>query len=195
VVREALRVLAAKGLVDARPKRGTFVRPRSEWSLLDPDLLRWQYDHPGSEFLGNLAEVRGIVEPAGARLAAQRRTEADLDVLRTALAAMSAPDASPAEVVTADLLFHRALLGCAHNELLQRMELVIETGLEARDLLVHGAGAWAESATAHAAVFEAVAAGDADAAETAVRTLLDQAQRDVAALTDRSRGSRKRSRT
>src|SRR5260221_2134444 len=78
VVREALKVLSAKGLVESRQKRGTLVRPRSDWSLLDSDMLRWQRGvEPDVGFLENLAEVRAIIEPAAARLAAQRRTQAD----------------------------------------------------------------------------------------------------------------------
>lgn len=183
VVREALRVLAAKGMVDARPKRGTFVRPREDWALLDADVLRWQTEAgPDDAFLDNLAEVRGIVEPAGARLAAERRSDADLDALRAALEVLADPDAAAADVIEADLTFHRVLLFSAHNELLQQMELVIETGLQARDLLVHGQGTWADSVPAHRAVFDAVAAGDADAAERAVHDLLEQADRDVREL-------------
>ena len=133
VIREALRVLAAKGLVDARPKRGTFVRPRDDWSLLDPDVLRWQFEKDtGTAFLDNLAEVRAIVEPAGARLAATRRTDQDLAELADSLAASALPEATPEDVVAADIAFHRALLFATHNELLQRMEIVIETGLRAR---------------------------------------------------------------
>lgn len=184
VVREALRVLAAKGLVDARPKRGTVVRARAEWSLLDADVLRWQAQNRADDaFLANLAEVRGIVEPAAARLAADRRTEADLTTLRRALAVMADPEASVDAVVEADLVFHRALLAAAHNELLRQMEQVIATGLRARDLLVHGRGPWEDSVPAHRAVADAVAAGDADGAERAVRDLLTQADRDVRAAT------------
>lgn len=184
VVREALRVLAAKGLVDARPKRGTVVRPREEWSLLDTDVLRWQaQNHGGDDFLANLAEVRGIVEPAGARLAAARRTDADLGMLRDALAIMADPDASVDAVVEADLVFHMALLAAAHNELLRQLEQVIATGLRARDLLVHGRGRWTDSVPAHRAVLDAVDAGDADGAERAVRDLLTQADQDVRAIT------------
>jgi GntR family transcriptional regulator, galactonate operon transcriptional repressor len=183
VIREALRVLAAKGLVGARPKRGTFVRPRDDWRLLDADLLRWQFEQrPDAAFLDNLAEVRAIIEPAAAGLAAQRRTEADLQELRAALALAGDPDAAPDQVVDADVRFHRALLAAAGNELLQRMESVIETGLRARDLLVHGRGTWADSVPAHRAVLDAVEARDPAAAQAAMEALLDQAVRDVADL-------------
>lgn len=64
-LRESLKVLAAKGMVDARQKRGTFVRPRSDWNLLDADVLRWQFsesDGTGADpaLLRNLGEVREI---------------------------------------------------------------------------------------------------------------------------------------
>ncbi|SDT67894.1 FadR/GntR family transcriptional regulator [Jiangella sp. DSM 45060] len=180
VVREALRVLAAKGMVDARPKRGTLVRPREEWALLDADVLRWQAQNGADDaFLSDLAEVREIVEPAGARLAARRRTDADLAALGDALTRMTDPDA----VVEADLAFHRALLAAAHNALLRQLEEVIATGLRARDLLVHGDGSRDDSVPAHRAVLDAVTRGDADGAESAVRELLARADRDVRAIT------------
>ncbi|MER5353929.1 FadR/GntR family transcriptional regulator [Kitasatospora sp. NPDC002551] len=209
VVREALRVLAAKGLIDSRQKRGTFVRPRADWNLLDGDLLRWQtlgapgrtgaqgrieaQAGPGAQdrcgvrhrpFLDDLAEVRGIVEPAGARLAAVRRDEADLAALAAALDRMGAAGRDPQAVVEADLAFHRALLAAAHNELLTRMEVVIEAGLRVRDRIVHGAGHWADPVPAHAAVLRAVRNRDPEAAERAVEALLAQASEDLAELAD-----------
>jgi GntR family galactonate operon transcriptional repressor len=180
VIREALRVLATHGLVDARPKRGTYVLPRQEWNLLGADLLRWQYEQrPDATFLANLAEVRAIVEPAGARIAAERRTDEDLAVLRDALERLADPDATSEQVVTADLEFHRALLLAGHNELLGRLELVIETGLRARDLLVHSSSNFSDSVPVHRAVFDAVEAADAGAAARAMERLLEQAARDV----------------
>jgi DNA-binding FadR family transcriptional regulator len=179
VVREALKVLAAKGLVDARQRRGTFVRPRSDWNLLDGDVIRWQFSgRTDDKFLENLHEVRGIVEPAGARFAAQRRTDADLSALSDALDAMTGSAGDPAVMVGADLVFHRALLTATHNELLQRMEVVLETGLAERDRLVHGAG-HDDPVPSHKMVLDAIRAGDPDAAEGAMRDLLDKARRDL----------------
>jgi DNA-binding FadR family transcriptional regulator len=184
VVREALRVLTAKGLIESRQKRGTSVRPRADWNLLDPDLLRWQGQaRPTPEFLENLAEVRGIVEPAGARLAAQRRTDEDLALLRAALAAMAAA-ADTAALVAADLAFHRALLDSAHNELLSRMEVVIETGLQIRDEIVHSGRHFSDSVPVHRELLTAIERGEPDAAVAAVEALLAQATIDVAELVE-----------
>jgi DNA-binding FadR family transcriptional regulator len=181
VVREAMRVLAAKGLVDSRPKRGTIVTPRESWGLLDPDLLAWRgRGKPDAALLQDLAEVRFIVEPEGARLAAQRRTDQDLLALEDAVASMVAAGDSAEAMIEADLTFHRALLQSAHNELLTRMEVVIEAGLRIRDRLVHADGEWPDPVPDHRALVEAVRARDTDAAVAATRQLLARASQDAA---------------
>jgi len=183
-LRESLKVLAAKGMVDARQKRGTFVRPRSDWNLLDADVLRWQFSESSgtgadTALLRNLGEVRGIIEPAAVRLAAERRTDADLAALDAALSAMGEDGSGPAHAVEADLAFHRALLAATHNELLERMEMVIESGLAHRDEIVHSSPHGEDPVPSHRAVLDAVRAGDGDTAEQAMRALLDQALRDL----------------
>ena len=90
------------------------------------------------------------------------------------------PRTAARTAVEADLAFHRALLAASHNEMLDRMETVISTGLAFRDRLVHATGHRPmDPVPHHGAVLEAVRAGDADAAEAAMRTLLDQAARDL----------------
>ncbi|MBD2893045.1 FadR/GntR family transcriptional regulator [Actinomadura nitritigenes] len=183
-LREALKVLAAKGLVASRQKRGTFVRPRSDWSLLDPDVIRWQFANRDDQaFLQNLAEVRGIIEPQAARYAALRRTPDDLAALDEALAAMKAADGDLARAVQADLDFHRGLLTATHNELLERMEVVIEVGLAERDRLVHGVRPHDDPVPSHRAVLDAVRDADPDRAEKAMHDLLVKAAHDLDTLT------------
>lgn len=193
-LRESLKVLAAKGMVDARQRRGTFVRPRAEWNLLDADVLRWQFEGASTAesdraLLHNLAEVRAIIEPAAVRLAAQRRTDADLAALDGALDAMGEEGGDAAHAVEADLAFHRALLAATHNELLERMEMVIESGLAHRDRIVHSAPHSEDPVPAHRAVLDAVRDKDPQAAEAAMRALLDQAGRDLDRLGEPEEGS------
>ncbi|MFI9726132.1 FadR/GntR family transcriptional regulator [Streptomyces sp. NPDC052092] len=183
-LRESLKVLAAKGMVDARQKRGTFVRARGDWNLLDADVLRWQFEggrttEADRALLRNLAEVRAIIEPAAVRLAAERRTADDLAALDDALGAMGQDDSDAGHAVEADLAFHRALLKSTHNELLERMEMVIESGLAHRDRIVHSSPHGENPVPAHRAVRDAVREQDPDAAEAAMRALLDQAGRDL----------------
>ncbi len=192
-VREALKVLTAKGLVDARQKRGTFVRPRSDWNLLDADMIRWRFNDTDvrPELLEELHEVRGIVEPAAARLAAQRAEESHLAALDEALEAMaSARDDLAA--VAADLAFHRALLAATGNELLTKMEVIMETGLADRDRLVHKLKPSDDPVPSHRRVVDAVRAHDPVAAELAMRELLAKAAEDLTEVRGSTRGRRRR---
>jgi DNA-binding FadR family transcriptional regulator len=190
VLRESLKVLAAKGLVDARQKRGTFVRPRADWNLLDPDVLRWQFSQEADvSLLHSLHEVRTIVEPAAVRLAAERHTDEDLARLDAALAAMSQAADSPA-AVAADLAFHRALLDATHNELLTRMQTVLESALAARDQLVHGTAKHSDDPVpSHRSVLDGVRTRNPDAAEAAMRSLLDKAISDEGLLQPGAEGA------
>src|SRR3954452_21817957 len=87
--REAVRILAAKGLVESRQKAGTLVTERSRWNLLDPDVLDWTLSSgPAVSFRDALFELRSIVEPAAASLAAQRRSDDDLATMEEALEEM-----------------------------------------------------------------------------------------------------------
>jgi GntR family transcriptional regulator, galactonate operon transcriptional repressor len=183
-LREALRVLAGKGMVEARQKRGTVVRPPSAWNLLDPDILRWQMSGAGPEMLVALDEVRAIVEPPGAYLAAQRRTDGDVAALDAALAEMVRTADDPAAHAAADVAFHRTLLVASGNDLLARIGAVFEAVLRARDELVHRTGHREDFEAPHAAVLDAVRDRDPDRAQEAMRALLAKAQADELEVTD-----------
>lgn len=178
VLREAMKVLAAKGLVEARQKRGTYVRAREHWNLLDSDVIRWRSEAGDTAaVLRDLAEVRAVVEPAAASMAALRRDERDLAELDEALADMAAA-AGPAAEVAADLRWHRALLQATHNEMLARMDVFIEPALQLRDALVHE-GSADDPVPSHAVVVAAIRRGDARAAAAAVTELLEKAAHDA----------------
>jgi len=189
-IREALKVLAGKGLIDARPKRGTFVRDRGAWNLIDPDVLRWQFDAMADpHMLDKLAEIRTMIEPAAAELAARRRTDADLAELDAALAQMAVEaQATPGQpdteaIVEADLRFHRALLAATHNELVEQFSSVIEIGLRARDRYVHGHGVTvSRSYDLHREVVDRVRAAEPERARAGLLALLAAAAADVAQL-------------
>ncbi|HJP74997.1 MAG TPA: FadR/GntR family transcriptional regulator [Pseudonocardiaceae bacterium] len=190
-LREALKVLSAKGIIGARQKRGTFVRPRSSWNLLDGDVMRWQSAGPPDlELLEYLTEVRTIVEPAAARLAADRATEEDLAALDKALGQMAAASGS-ADAVEADLDFHRALLAATHNPLLVEMERVIANGLAQRDKVVHNADPADDPVPSHRTVFEAIRERDEDGAEGAMRALVDKATEDFRRVAAKQKRARK----
>lgn len=184
VMREAIRVLGGKGLVDARPKRGTFVLHREKWHLLDPDVLRWQF-MAGDDlmFLQSLHEVRMMIEPAAAHLAAQRATPEDIAELRDALENLRHAESSAESVVEPDLRFHVGIINATHNELVTQLGVVISTGLAARDRYVHSRPITLRDALdAHAKVLHAIEAGDAAEARAAMTKLVAAAGVDASTV-------------
>lgn len=184
VLREAFRVLSAKGLVDARPRHGTYVTSRNAWNALDSDVIRWSAGGPvNTGFFAALNEVRRIFEPSVARLAAERRREEDLEALEHAVT-MLATAGRRRDVrgyVSADVAFHQALLAAARNELLSQLAPVLEHSLRLRDTFVaHHHGSDDEAAAeAHRGVLEAVRDQDGAQAELRMRELLASAAEDV----------------
>ena len=181
VVREATKVLAAKGLVESRSKRGTVILPRSEWRLLDPDVLAWLTEAGlDPEFLKGMFEVRKIIEPAAARLAAERATPDELDAIRSTFEAMAGAS-DEATYLDADIRYHAMLVAATHNDHLVQLvaafgpalraglQVATRHGWEWPDFLEYSIGP-------HREVFDAVVAHDVDAAGLAMDRLLTQSQ-------------------
>ncbi len=118
VLREAVRVLVAKGLVLSRQRAGATVRPRNEWHLLDPDVLYWLIQSlPQGEFVETLLTVRRIFEPAAAAIAARTATPETLQGIAAAYAGMEAAR-TPEDLLEPDLAFHRRIAEATDNDLL-----------------------------------------------------------------------------
>lgn len=186
VLREAFNVLSGKGLLDARPKRGTVVRPRSEWNQLDPMVLTWLGgDLAGSRSkslersLDHLMEVRRIIEPAAAALAAERGTAKDLARLAAAYDAMEQAGDSVQSFMDADLAFHIACLEATHNEFLMPIAHAIRTELMASMRLTMGDAERNRrvSLPLHRAIRDAILARDPDVARLAMQRHLDDTER------------------
>ncbi len=179
--REAVQVLTAKGLVESRPKIGTRVLPRNRWNLLDPDVLAWAFaGEPDMEFVRGLFELRAIVEPAAAALAAERRDRADLKTMKDALGAMRRHTLSTEQGRAADREFHDAVLNATRNDALVVLSASIGAAVNLTTLFKQRARALPRNALPdHVQVYDAIAAGDATAASVAMRTLIDLALEDT----------------
>ncbi|RSS78458.1 FadR/GntR family transcriptional regulator [Streptomyces sp. WAC06614] len=176
VVRESLRVLEAKGLVSARPNVGTRVRPVSDWNLLDPDIIEWRAFGPQREDQRReLNELRWTIEPLAARLAAghgradvQQRLADMVEIMGHALGQGDA-----LTFARADNEFHALLIQVAGNRMLEHLSGIVSSALQVSGSPVTACDRPGEACVAHhARIVEALAAGDATAAENAMRQLL-----------------------
>jgi DNA-binding FadR family transcriptional regulator len=179
--REAVRILAAKGLIESRPKLGTRVSEPREWHLLDPDVISWIFSGtPDGRLLRALFELRTVVEPAAAALAAQRRTAEQLKSMRASLDRMAASSLATDQGRQADRDFHAALLEASGNPFL----LSLTSGVAA-------AVTWTtifkqrkrplprDPLPDHERVYEAVAAGETEPARAAMAELVHLALLDT----------------
>ncbi len=128
ILREAVKVLADKGMVEVRPRSGTRARPRTDWRLLDPDILNWQAGlQPDPGFLRDLAEVRLAIEPTAAGFAAVRATAEELAAIGLCLEHREVTvgaDHSD-EAINLELEFHRVVVAASHNPLLVELSSII----------------------------------------------------------------------
>ncbi|RST31431.1 FadR family transcriptional regulator [Sphingomonas ginkgonis] len=179
--REAIQVLAAKGLVESRPKAGTRVLPRSRWNLLDPDVLGWAFSgEPDHAFVRSLFELRSVVEPAAARFAAERRDRADLKAMKDALGGMRRHTLATDAGRAADRDFHDAILRATRNDAMMVLSASIGAAVNWTTRYKQRARELPRNPIPdHAKVYEAILAGDGEAAALAMRTLVELALEDT----------------
>jgi len=179
--REAMRILSAKGLVHSRPRVGTRVSPLEEWHLLDPDVLSWAFSgEPEPEVLHGLFELRTIVEPAAAALAAVRRNQKHLDTMRRALDAMTRHTLNVEDGRIADQEFHAALLSATVNPFIVSLTNGVTAAVNAlTEFKQRIAPLKRDPAPDHWRVFDAIAAKDAEGARAAMTELIRLAIMDT----------------
>jgi DNA-binding FadR family transcriptional regulator len=181
VIREAVKSLVAKGLITTGPKVGTRVQSQQSWNWFDPDVITWQAQCGLTpEFLGDLVELRGVVEPAAAKLAALKATPQDIAHMELAYSGMKHAVENGGDYVSHDLRFHQGLLLASHNRMLVQMSkalnALLRTSFEISTRKKDGAKL---SLPGHRAVLDALIKRSPKKAEKAICMLIDGAAQDI----------------
>lgn len=185
VIREAIKSLAAKGLIAVARRVGTLVLEPTRWNLFDADIIAWRAAAATVDpvLQRDLMEMRRIIEPAAVRLAALRASEDERRSLRAAYMAMARAVAGKGDYVKADLAFHTIILSACGNQFVRQMQDAMGALLQVSfDVITQKPGGPAHSLPMHEALCVAIEQGDADAAEKAARVLIDGAEEDLREL-------------
>lgn len=179
--REAVRILSAKGLVDARPKVGTRVNPQSMWHLLDPDVLDWTFEsEPDLVLLDSLFELRDVVESAAAGMAAERRSSEHLEGMRLALEGMATYTLATEEGQQADLDFHTTLLMATGNPFVISLANGVRAAIRTTTIYKQRKRPLRRDPLPdHLRVFEAIATKEPAKAQAAMSALIQLARIDT----------------
>lgn len=179
--REAVRILAAKGLVESKPKVGTRISPPERWHLLDPDVLAWIFEfEPDETLLNSLFELRRVVEPHAAALAAKRRSQQDLDDMAEALEGMRTHTLATEAGQIADQNFHSALLRASGNAFIVSLTSGVGAAVSWTTIFKQRQSPLVRNPLPdHQRVYEAIKAADPEAAHKAMENLVDLALLDT----------------
>jgi DNA-binding FadR family transcriptional regulator len=180
VTREAVKMLTAKGLLTARPRKGTTVQPASSWNLFDTDVLRWILERKFSlDLLRHFTELRIAIEPAAAALAARNANASEIKAVQAGYARMEAAAAGEDDHLDSDIDFHIAVLNASGNPFYRQFRDVVATALQKSISFTNRNGGHA-SLPAHLAVLDAIEARDAAAAEDAMSAIIASVRDQIA---------------
>jgi DNA-binding FadR family transcriptional regulator len=183
-VREAVKILMAKGLLTSRPKVGSRIEPREHWNLLDHDILEWHITGPGrGQVMKSLQQFRRIFEPEAAALAAQFRSEEQMAAISESCRQMATAATVP-ERTAADVRFHLGILRATGNELLIPLGVLIDSAL--RNLFVFitvESGDVHHAQDLHDTIEKAIRQRKPEVARRAVHRLLDNSDELIAHYT------------
>ena len=177
VLREAVKMLTAKGLLVSRPRLGTRVRPEDHWNMLDPDVLEWLLERKSSPgLLMEFNQIRLAVEPGAAALAARVATAADKAALNAAIGRMQAAEDGNDDPLDSDIAFHVAVLRASRNRFYAQLAGFIASALRFSIRTTNRyKGVRLASSADHKKVADAIIAGRPDAASDAMRKLIQEA--------------------
>jgi DNA-binding FadR family transcriptional regulator len=174
VTREALKMLAAKGLLSARPRQGTTVRPDRDWNLFDPDVLRWLLERKFSlGLLLQFNQLRVGIEPEAAALAAVMHGAEELAAIERGLARMADAERGHDEPLEADIAFHVAVLHASGNQFYMQFDTVVATALRTSIRFTNRIKGRSASIEDHEAVVAAIRLRDGEGARLAMRGIID----------------------
>lgn len=178
VLREAIKMLTAKGMLEARPKRGTLVLPESNWNLSDPDILHWILHRKDSlAIIEEFLELRLALEPAAAALATTQGSDEDKAELNYAITRMQAAESGEDDALDADIAFHVGLLKASGNRFFWNMRHTVEVALRYSIHLTNQfKGVERASIEDHQRILACILAGDDEAAKEATHSLLLEAK-------------------
>lgn len=175
VLREAMKTLAAKGLIVSRSRIGTRVTERPSWNLFDADILDWHFSAGiDEEFLVHISEIRLAFEPFAAGLAAERASEADIVQLARLATDLGAVHTAESFAL-ADLRFHLAVAEASRNPFMRNVGNLIEAALVGVFKISSPANSRVvieETLNSHQAIVEAIRRRDAEAARKAMETVI-----------------------
>ncbi|WP_424987084.1 FadR/GntR family transcriptional regulator [Microbulbifer sp. S227A] len=185
-VREAMRLLAAKNLIEIAPRRGTVVRPREVWNILDRDVLAWSASQfrEDPNFMEELVRMRLAIEPAAAREAARLASDDEIAAIRASYETMAALVDHPGSL-EADLAFHVAVADATHNRFLRSVAHSIIHAMRLNfQRLFEVPNNYAGNLENHRLVMEAIAARNPQDAYAASLRLLERSHDDTRRLFD-----------
>lgn len=181
VLREAIKVLASKGLVEVRPKTGTRVREPDKWNMLDPDVIGWfSLDATDMQSAHDFVEFRRVIEPQASYLAALRASDEDITNIQAAFDVLHDCIGQPEKVPDADIVFHRSIYDASHNIVLRHLgSLIVPLMHNQVAITTEHPGSFESGLPLHRKVAEAIARRDPKAAESYSRQLVNMPYADL----------------
>jgi DNA-binding FadR family transcriptional regulator len=183
LMREALSMLLVKGMLEMRPRLGTRVLSEQNWKIFNRDVIDWCFAAKADpEFLLDLLDLRAVIEPRAAALAAMRATPADRAAMRTAINGLHAwPSTSP-EFAAHDLDLHVGIIRASQNQLFIQLEVIVRASIETMIRIVSpNPDIIAAAIDSHERIVKAIERQDPVEAELAMRLLVNQAASNVEA--------------